>query len=69
MNLFNVSQGGYQYLRLRHATDPIFDIRWAVFGVRGLFQGPGPLPMALARRAIGISLIESSCVNILRYLH
>ena len=23
------------------------------------FQGPGPLPMASARRAIGISLIES----------
>ena len=23
------------------------------------FQGPGPLPMASARRAIGISLVES----------
>ena len=45
--------------RLRHASDPIFWGQWVIFRVRGLFQGPGPLPMASARRAIGISLIES----------
>ena len=30
-----------------------------ILGSGASFQGPGPLPMASARQAIGISLIES----------